>query len=324
MTASEFSRGVLVAAAAALATVGLVACSGTGMGADAVATERAMSEPGPGTGRDAPDAGDAGGAGDASVADADQMAFPGLYLTSDVAVVAAEPTHLGLVASRSCDDLAAMLVAGQWRSVDRLSFGALGAEALAVLAGFGGMAGELLQRGDHLAFVALDGGAACGATVATASRGELTLAGAGLPGNSPGWVAATQCLVSKSTGDLTVNVYFDTDADVGGQGQIALERAGDGYVVNAEDGSAVNLHLLRHGDRFLAAMTEAYATSTEPPLVPLVAGDSFSGSATVESSADGVAPVGQVTLQGLLDETSFEGEITVALPFACPGVVETA
>ncbi|WP_308796680.1 hypothetical protein [Agromyces silvae] len=316
MTRSRFSTA-LVLAAALVSAVGLTACTDTdtadtGAGAGSAASDR----PSAGAGAPSPTVPEADGGV--------MSAFRGLYVTADVALVAAGESSLMLASSRSCDDLSAMLAAGEWRTVDRLSFGALGAEALAMLSGFGGVAGELLQRGDALAFAAMDGGSACTATVAPVSRGDLTLEGGGLPGAAPGWVATTQCMRSTSTGDLIVSVYFDTDANLGGQGQVSLLRSGDGYAVSADDSSSVNLHLLQHGDRFLQAMTDAYATASEPPLMPLEPGDAFSGEATVHAGSADASPAGEIVLRGLVDVNTYESEITIGLPFACPGVVETA
>jgi hypothetical protein len=303
MTLSR-GRHAPLALVALLAVVGLTAC--TGVGAEQLDAHT------PGEGATQGSGGDAG---------AGTSAFPGLYLDADVAIVGESETRLTVATTRSCPELSGMLAAGQWRLVDRLSFGGLDAEAIAMLAGFGGVEGALLQRGDALAFAAFDGGAACTATIATVAEGDLTLAGGELPGATSGWVAATRCYASRSDGDLTVMVYFDTDAGIGGQGEFTLSGSADGYVVGAADDSPVDLNLLRHGDRFLRAMTAAYATQSEPPLIALEAGETFTGTVTIDPAADAASPSGTVAFRGLVDD-SWETEYAVTLPFACPGTIE--
>lgn len=254
----------------------------------------------------------------ATVAGGSAGMFPGLYVTADVAVVSESTAGIRYASGRSCDDLSTMLASGQWRLVDKLSLGGLGEEQRAMLAGFGAVAGDLLQRGDALAFVAFDGGGACTATVSPVPRSELTLEGTGLPGTATGWATATRCYVSETTGDLTVTVYFDTDSLIGGQGQFSLVKSGDDYVVTADDETAINL--LRHDSRFLHAMTAAYGTGRVPWSLELEPGDGFSGTATVAAEGD-VPPAGEVMLRGLVDETS-DAEFAVGLPFACAGTAE--
>ncbi|TCB98467.1 hypothetical protein E0H26_08800 [Micromonospora zingiberis] len=245
-------------------------------------------------------------------------AFPGLYVTGDVVPVSASASQVTLASGRSCPELSAMLAAGQWRTVDRLSFGKLGEREVALLAGFGGIPGDLLSRGDRLVFAGLTGGSACTATVSETATGEITVAGAGLPGRSPGWVATTRCYRSKSDGTLTVSFYFDTDGKVGGQGQIALTRDADRYAV-ADDASASTLTLLRHDSRFLGAMSAAYADPRRRPagLRQLVPGDAFTGTAEVRDGSAGV-----IGLAGLEAEDGGRGAIEVSLPFSCPAVIE--
>ncbi len=270
--------------------------------------------------------------GGAAAADggAAPAAFAGLYLTDDVVPVSESETQVTLASGRSCQELSGMLAAGQWRRVDRLSFGKLSEEEVALIAGFGGIPGDLLQRGDRLVFAGLEGGAACTATVAEVSRGKITLDGVGLPGKSPGWVATTRCYLSKSDGALTVSLYFDTEAKVGGQGQVVLSRAGDRYEVE-DDSSALTLALLRHRGRYLDSMSAAYADLSRRPagLSELGAGGSFAGGATLRPDPAATAPdpaaagpTGVIDLAGLVDEDGGGGQIKVSLPFSCPTVIE--
>ncbi|WP_431729305.1 hypothetical protein [Verrucosispora sp. TAA-831] len=248
-------------------------------------------------------------------------AFPGLYLAADVVPVESSDTRITLASGRRCGDLSAMLAAGQWHRVDRLTFGTLGSAEVALLAGFGGVAGDLLRRGDRLAFAGLEGDPACTATVTEVTRAEIGIEGRGLPGTSPGWVATTRCYRSKADGTLTVSLYFDTEAKVGGQGQIVLTRSGDRYQVD-DDTSALTLVLLRHSGRYLTGMSAVYAEPGRRPagLSQLVAGDSLQAEVTVR---DGTAdrPAGTVEIAGLADE-SRGGAVSVSLPFACAQVTE--
>ncbi|MFI7080309.1 hypothetical protein ACIBO1_23695 [Micromonospora sp. NPDC049903] len=248
-------------------------------------------------------------------------AFPGLYLAADVVPVESSDTRITLASGRRCRDLSAMLAAGQWHRVDRLTFGTLGSAEVALLAGFGGVAGDLLRRGDRLVFAGLEGDPACTATVTEVTRAEIGIEGRGLPGASPGWVATTRCYRSKADGTLTVSLYFDTEAKVGGQGQLVLTRSGDRYQVD-DDTSALTLVLLRHSGRYLTSMSAVYAEPRRRPagLSQLVAGDSFRAEVTVR---DGTAdrPAGTVEIAGLADE-SRGGKVTVSLPFTCAHVTE--
>ncbi|MEV6813204.1 hypothetical protein [Micromonospora sp. NPDC051296] len=299
MTTREPWR-ILAAATGLAAVLALAACTGDGRPtADAPAPTGRSAEAGPATG------------------------FAGLYLTSDVVPVSESETQVVLASGRSCRDLSGMLVAGQWRLVDRLSFGKLSDEEVALLAGFGGIPGDLLQRGDRLVFAGLEGGVACTATVVEVARGEITIEGKGLPGTSSGWVAATRCYRSKADGALTVSLYFDTDDKVGGQGQIVLNRAGDRYQVD-DDASALTLALLRHKGRFLGSMSAAYADLRRRPagLSQLGPGGSFAGSATLRPDPDETTPAGVIDLAGLVDGDGGGGRITLSLPFSCPTVIE--
>ncbi|MEV0733213.1 hypothetical protein [Polymorphospora sp. NPDC050346] len=301
MTASKPHRALLLAAGL-LAMAGLVACTGDDEG---------------------PTMGNRGDAG-APTAGGGLTTFAGLYVSADVVPVTQTETQVTLASARPCQDLSKMLAAGQWRLVDRLTYGKLGDEELALIAGFGGVAGDLLQRGDTLVFAGLEGGSACTATVSTVPRGEIKLEGGDLPGTTPGWVATTRCYRSKSTGDLIVSVYFDTDAKVGGQGQVSLVKSGDGYTVDTEDTSSITLSLLRHKGRYLNTMSAGYAKMSQPEgFVELEPGDSFAGSATLQEGTADKLPAGEIVLTGLLDSNSYDAEIDISLRFACSGVVET-
>lgn len=304
MTEHKPYRAVLLAGAL-LATTALGACTGD---------DKPAGTGGPGdTGQPA-----AGGG---------LTTFTGLYVTGDVVPVSESATQVTLASGRSCQDLSLMLAAGQWRLVDRLTFGKLGDDEAAMIAGFGGVPGDLLQRGDTLVFAALEGGAACTATVTAVPRGDVTLEGGDLPGKSPGWVATTRCYRSKSSDDLTVSVYFDTDAKIGGQGQIALTKDGAGYQAS-DDTSALNLTLVRHQSRFLDSMSAAYAKPDQRPaglgLSELEPGGSFAGTATLDPGTPDDAPAGVIELSGLLDPDGddYEAQIKISLRFACPAVFE--
>ncbi len=260
---------------------------------------------------------------DAREAGVESASLPGLYVAGDVVVAYETPHSVVFASTRTCDDLSAMLAAGQWRVVDRLSLGALGEAERGMLAGFGGVAGDLLERGDELVFVGLEGVENCTAVVARVASGPLTLEGAGLPGSSPGWATATRCYVSASTGDLILSVYFDTAAGLGGLGQISLRRSGDGYVVTPEDAEGLNMNLIRHGGRLLSAMTGMFAGAAPTEVIPLEPGDGFGGSVTLDEDTTASAPTGQIVLHGLLDPDTYDSEIALGLPFACPRVIET-
>lgn len=319
MTVSRIPR-VLLLATALLTMTGLVACTGGTVGPAAE--------------------GNAAGSAESSLL----AGFPGLHVTPDVAILTEDDSRARLATLRSCDELSGMLSAGQWRLVDRVSHGAIGEGASAMMSGFGSVAGDLLQRGDRLVFAALEGGETCSATVADVFHGDLVLEGAGLPGTTPGWVAATRCYRSADTGAITVSVYFDTDDKVGGQGQFVLLPSGGDYVVDSADGSSLTMNLLSHGDRFLSVLTSAYSSLTELPFLALAAGEDFTGDAVVETDADGL-PSGQVVLRGLVaddelgyddygddqyeydeyeyDDDSGAGEISMTLHFACAAIIET-
>ena len=298
MTTREWRRALLATAAAGLLT--LTACTDGHPSAGARSPAAAAPS-----------------ADDVSRTEGGPDTFPGLYVTADVVPVTASASQLTLASGRSCRELSAMLAAGQWRRVDRLHFGKLGEQEVAMLAGFGGIPGDLLSRGDRLAFAGLAGDPACTATVSEVASGEVTVAGSGLPGRSAGWVATTRCYRSKSDGTLTVSFYFDTEGRVGGQGQLALSRGTDGYTV-ADDSSAMTLTLLRHDSRFLDAMSTVYADLRRRPagLRALVPGDAFTGSAEVNEDSAGV-----VELAGLVAEDG-GGAVEVSLPFSCPTVIE--
>lgn len=231
--------------------------------------------------------------------------FPGLHVAGDVGILIEDETHLVLASTRSCDDLSAMLAAGQWRESDRLSLASIGAEAAALVTGFGMSPGSVLERGDRRVFAAVEGDPFCSATVADIAPGELTLEGPAMPGTSPGWAAAPRCYASAETGVLTLGVLFDTDARIGGQAQLTLVPQAEGYALDTEDGSSFTLNVLAHEGRLLRTMTAAFEQAGELPFRSLMPGPGFAADIDVSLDAGG-RPGGTITLHGLrIDDGSF-------------------
>jgi hypothetical protein len=124
--------------------------------------------------------------------------YAGLYDDASVVSVVAGPTdQLHLVGAMTCADMDAMLSAGQWRVVDRLTLPAGAAGSLLT----GLVPGLLLQRGTISAFVILTGEHDfCSATVTPVEHTGIAVTGTGFPGPSDGWAVTTTCL---RTGPMT-------------------------------------------------------------------------------------------------------------------------
>lgn len=244
--------------------------------------------------------------------------YPGLYYdASAVSVVTDTPDELRLVGQLSCAAMDAMLSAGQWRVVDRISLPSASG-GLGVLAGI--VPGLLLQRGPSLAFVALTGERKfCTATVTKVQDQGIALAGKGLPGALAGWAATTEC-IRIGEDSLTVSLYFDTTAKLGGVVMAPFVEKNGAYQADEASGD-LSVQLLRHSSHVLETFGALLANGAKGRGVTISApepGDRFAGSATVDpASAD--RPRGTFTLSGLVDPESGE-QVTMTLPFACPAV----
>jgi hypothetical protein len=245
--------------------------------------------------------------------------YPGLYYdASTVSVVAGGPDELRLVGGVECAAMDAMLSAGQWRVVDRLRL-PQASSGLATLTGI--VPGLLLQRDSTLVFVALRGERQfCTATVTTVRRDGIAVTGTGLPGAAQGWAATTAC--TRTAPDaLTVSVYFDTTAHVGGLVTAPLAGRDGGYRVDGA-GADLNVLLLRHTSHLLEVFGSAL-TGGSPgegvSLHELEAGDGFAGQVTVDAGSPD-RPHGTFTMSGLVDPDS-GGQVSLTVPFACPSVL---
>ncbi|NUO56051.1 MAG: hypothetical protein HOV71_04870 [Hamadaea sp.] len=244
--------------------------------------------------------------------------FPGLYHdASNVSVLPGPAEQLRLVGTMTCAEMDAMLSAGQWRVVDRLTLP--GGSAGAAIAGI--VPGLLLERAGTLAFVTLKGDHdLCTGTVVKARRDGIVLTGKGMPGAAAGWSASTMC-VDLGDGVLNVSLYFDTEAKIGGLLTVTL-RAKDGkYTVDGESGDFTVL-LISHRSAALEAYSKVFAGAKNLPGVALHSlepGDAFGGTATVDTGAAD-RPHGSFSVAGLVDAQT-AAEVSLSLPFSCAKVV---
>ena len=267
---------------------------------------------------DEPTPGAAGPGPDSGTARVSVTGYPGLYYDeSAVAVLAGPSGQVQLTGAMACSDLDAMLSAGQWRTVDRITLPA----GVAGLARLGGVVpGLLLQRGDDLVFVAFEGvGELCTGTVTQVQRDGIALTGPGFPGSATGWAATTSC-IRVNADRLNVGVYFDTADKIGGVVNTPMVSQDGKYTV---DGASDDLGLtvLTHTSHVLEVFGEAYAAGGAVEGVTmriLRPGPSFAGTASVEAG-EADRPHGTISLSGLADaETGAEASVT--LPFSCPAV----
>lgn len=245
--------------------------------------------------------------------------YPGLYYdASVVSVVAGTADQLQLVGGVDCAAMDAMLSAGQWRVVDRISL-PTASSGLATLTGI--VPGLLLQRGSTLAFAALRGKPQfCTATVTTVQHDGIAVTGKGLPGAAQGWAATTAC-TRTDPDSLTVSLYFDTAAHIGGLVTAPLVKKGAGYQLDGA-GADLSVLLLHHTSHLLEAFGAAITNGAGGQGVSLTeveAGDDTAGTASVDAGTPD-RPHGTFTMSGLLDPDSGE-QVSLALPFACPGVL---
>jgi hypothetical protein len=245
--------------------------------------------------------------------------YPGLYYdAASVSIVTATPDQLRLVGGVDCAAMDAMLSAGQWRVVDRLSL-PTASSGLATLTGI--VPGLLLQRGSTIAFVALRGKPRfCAATVTTVQHDGIAVTGKGLPGAAQGWTATTACTRTDAQ-SLAVSVYFDTAAHAGGLVTAPLISKDGGYRLDG-DGSDLAVLLLRHrshGLEALGAVLTNKAAGQDITLHDYEPGADFAGSATAGPGSPD-RPTGTFTMSGLVDADSGE-QLSLTLPFACPTVL---
>ena len=260
----------------------------------------------------------AGSGPDSGSARASVNGYPGLYYDdSVVSVLPSSSDQLRLTGSMACADMDAMLSAGQWSVVDRITL----PEGTAGIASLGGVVpGLLLRRGSDLAFVAFKGvGNSCTATVTRVQRDGIAITGQGFPGTAEGWAATTSC-IRLDADKLNVGIYFDTTANVGGLVNAPLVSKDGTYSVNgASDDLGVSV--LRHTTHVLEVFGTVFMTGgTVEGVTPHIfkPGESFAGTAKVEvGEAD--RPRGTITMTGLLDPESGI-EVSLTMPFSCPTV----
>ncbi|HEX5596910.1 MAG TPA: hypothetical protein VFX61_12975 [Micromonosporaceae bacterium] len=248
-------------------------------------------------------------------------AFPGLYLSGAALPIAADDQRIELISAVPCAELAGLLGAGQWRVADELAMPASAGEAADLYAGFGIVPGQLLARDQSLAFATLSGDPTCSALISKVTRQDITVEGKGLPGVSPGWAANTSC--SRQAGKwLSMSLYFDTDARIGGIVRLTLKPKGDTFTVDMDDASSYSINLSTHRSQLLRTYSGVLARGPDakPPAGVTVRGldpgERFTGTVQISSAPD-QPPAGTVTLAGLVDEGTGEGDIRLVLPFAC-------
>jgi hypothetical protein len=244
-------------------------------------------------------------------------AFTGLYLTGPVTVLSTQDHRLELVSGMGCGELAQMLGAGQWAALDELILPAGTDGFVATALGLG--SGLLLSRDDRLAFATFTGSDQCSAVVSDAATGTITMSGGGLPGESKGWTATTQCITSGTEKVLYVTVYLDTDARTGGIIRFALRPTGDGYELATGNASDFTVLLVSHGDHVLRVLSQAFLNPDgNPPagvtVRQMTPGEKIAGSATRTTGRE--LPAGNVSMQGLVDQTTGE-EVAISFPFSC-------
>ena len=124
--------------------------------------------------------------------------YPGLYIDeSVVSVLPGAADQLQLVGAVTCAGMDAMLSAGQWRVVDRMTIPAAMA-GLSALAGV--LPALLLQRDTTMAFVGFKGERDfCRATVTQVQHDGIAVTGDGFPGKAAGWAATTVCIRTSAT-----------------------------------------------------------------------------------------------------------------------------
>ncbi len=229
-------------------------------------------------------------------------AFPGLYVTPDIAVVG-DGTYAKIISAIDCAGTRAQLSAGDWTLAAELDLIPPGSEAAASL---GGAHWMLLRRGGDQALVKLYGDAQCSGSIEPVAASRFVVSGAQTV-DADAKILPFYCF-EASDGLVWIREFYDIDGGWLGQTEFYVVPTVGSHDLDATMLGSVSESLAHPGRPLFAAWASA------PPDdggSDLALGESFAGRVVVDS----VDPIsGTVEMRGL---ESAAGPVDLAAGFAC-------